>query len=62
MEMTAVDIALAEATTAKDVIVICLDEDGNVRLLSSMTYAPDIAWSMRIAEDQLLDMHLELDS
>ena len=46
MEMTAVEIALAEATTAKDVIVICLD----------------IAWSMRIAEDQLLDMHLELDS
>lgn len=62
MEMTAVEIALAEATTAKDVIVICLDEDGDVRLLSSMTYAPDIAWSMRIAEDQLLDMHLELDS
>lgn len=62
MEMSPVDFALAEAATAKDVIIICVDEDGDIRLLSSMRYAPDIAWSMRIAEDQLLDMHLELDS
>lgn len=62
MQMDKVEIALAEAMGAKDVVVVIIDNDGDIRLVSSMSYAPDIAWTMRIAEDQLLDMHLELDS
>ena len=60
--MDKVEYALAEAIGAKDVVVIIIDPDNDVRVVSTMSYAPDIAWTLRLAEDQLLDMHLDLDS
>jgi hypothetical protein len=54
-EMSAVDQVLSDAHGADDVIVICV-HDGEISVVSSITYPPDILWSLEMAKANCLEI------
>jgi hypothetical protein len=54
-EMTPVEQVLADAQGSDDVIVISIN-DGEIEILSSVTYPPDILWSLEMAKSHTLEL------
>ena len=62
VQMSKVELALAEAQTAEDVLVICFGRDGNMAMHSTINSGPEILWALELAKSQVLEMGQEMDS
>lgn len=54
--MDKVELALSQAETAEDVIIICFNHEGEMSMHSTVTKGPDILWSLELAKMQILEM------
>jgi hypothetical protein len=54
-ELTPVEQVLADAQGSEHVICITLSSDGDIAVLTSIEYMPDVLWAMELAKMQVLD-------
>lgn len=55
LELTPVEKCLCDAQGAKEVVCITIAEDGDVEVLTTIKYMPDVLWAMELARAQVLD-------
>jgi len=53
--ISAVERVLADAQGSKEVICITLSEEGDLAVLTSIEYMPDVLWAMELARAQVLE-------
>ncbi len=61
-EITGVESVAADIQKYKNVIAICMDEDSNIMVHSTMTYPPDLLWAIEQAKNQLFDLGGDYDA
>jgi hypothetical protein len=60
-KLSPVESVLADAQSAKHVVCIALDEGGEVQVLTTIDYMPDVLWAIELARAQVLDTSTEHD-
>ena len=60
--VSAVESVASEILSYANVIAVCMDQDGNVVVHSTIHYPPDILWAMEAAKSQLFECGVEHDS
>lgn len=61
LKMTPVEKCLCDAQSAHQVVCITISEEGDVEVLTTIEYMPDVLWAMELARAQVLDTSDEHD-
>lgn len=53
--MSPVEQVLADAQAADEVVCVTISKDGDIEVLTSIEYMPDVLWTLELARAQVLD-------
>jgi hypothetical protein len=57
--MSRVEHVLADAQGSEHVVCITLSADGDIEVMTSIEYMPDVLWALELAKSQVLDTSIE---
>lgn len=58
-QMSDVERVLANAQGSEHVVCIALSADGDIEVMTSIEYMPDVLWAIELAKAQVLDTSID---